>query len=56
MRTLFLRVERACRSALRIAEALSGHPRVSEVLYPGLPNHPGHAVAARQMTGGVAAC
>jgi cystathionine gamma-synthase len=52
MRTLFPRVERACRSAQRIAEALSDHPRVSEVLYPGLPNHPGHAVAARQMTGG----
>jgi cystathionine gamma-synthase len=52
MRTLFPRVERACCSAQPIAEALSGHPRVSEVLYPGLPNHPGHAVAARQMTGG----
>jgi cystathionine gamma-synthase len=52
MRTLFPRVERACCSAQQIAEALSRHPRVSEVLYPGLPNHPGHAVAARQMTGG----
>jgi cystathionine gamma-synthase len=52
MRTLFPRIERACRSAQRIAEALSGHPRVAEVLYPGLPSHPGHAVAARQMSGG----
>ncbi|MBV9552420.1 MAG: PLP-dependent transferase [Alphaproteobacteria bacterium] len=52
MRTLFPRVERACRSAQQIAEALSRHPRVLEVLYPGLPKHPGHAVAARQMTGG----
>jgi cystathionine gamma-synthase len=52
MRTLFPRVERACRSAQRIAEALSVHPGVLEVLYPGLPDHPGHAVAARQMSGG----
>ena len=52
MRTLFPRVERACRSAQRIAEALAGHPRVAEVLYPGLPSHPGHEVAARQMLGG----
>ena len=52
MRTLFPRVERACRSAQQIAEALSRHPRVLEVLYPGLPAHPGHAVAARQMAGG----
>jgi cystathionine gamma-synthase len=52
MRTLFLRVERACRSAQQIAEALSHNPRVLEVLYPGLPGHPGHAVAACQMTGG----
>jgi cystathionine gamma-synthase len=52
MRTLFPRVERACRSAQQIAEALSAHPRVAAVLYPGLPAHPGHAVAARQMTGG----
>jgi cystathionine gamma-synthase len=52
MRTLFLRVERACRSAQRVAEAMAGHPNIAEVLYPGLPSHPGHAVAARQMTGG----
>ena len=52
MRTLFPRVERACRSAQQIAEALSRHPQVLEVLYPGLPAHPGHAVAARQMAGG----
>jgi cystathionine gamma-synthase len=52
MRTLFPRVERACRSAHQIAEALSGNPRVLEVFYPGLLGHPGHAVAARQMTGG----
>jgi cystathionine gamma-synthase len=52
MRTLFLRVERACASAQRVAEAMVGHPRIEEVLYPGLPGHPGHAVAARQMNGG----
>jgi cystathionine gamma-synthase len=52
MRTLYLRVERACRSAQRIAEALAANPNVVEVLYPGLPSHPGHAVAARQMRGG----
>jgi cystathionine gamma-synthase len=52
MRTLFPRVERACGSAQQIAEALSQNPRVLDVLYPGLPTHPGHAVAARQMSGG----
>lgn len=52
MRTLFPRVERACRSAQRVAEALAGHPHVLEVLYPGLPTHPGHDIAAKQMRGG----
>ena len=52
MRTLYPRVERACRSAQQIAEALAVHPRVRAVLYPGLAGHPGHAVAARQMSGG----
>jgi cystathionine gamma-synthase len=52
MRTLYPRVERACRSAQVIAEALAAHPRIAEVLYPGLPSHPGHAIAARQMAGG----
>ena len=52
MRTLYPRVERTCRSAQQIAEALAAHPGVCEVLYPGLPLDPGHAVAARQMIGG----
>ncbi|MBV9522340.1 MAG: PLP-dependent transferase, partial [Alphaproteobacteria bacterium] len=52
MRTLFLRVERSCRSAQQIAEHFLGHPRTSGVLYPGLPGHPGHAIAKTQMTGG----
>lgn len=52
MRTLFPRVKRACRSAQQVAASLSRNPKVLEVLYPGLPSHPGHAVAARQMNGG----
>jgi cystathionine gamma-synthase len=52
MRTLYPRVERACRSAQRIAERLATHRKVLEVLYPGLASHPGHDVAARQMHGG----
>lgn len=52
LRTLFLRYERASASALTIAEAMSRHPGVEQVLYPGLPSHPGHDIAARQMTGG----
>jgi cystathionine gamma-synthase len=52
MRTLFVRVPRSCESALRIARHFEGHPGISQVLYPGLESHPGHAVASRQMTGG----
>ena len=52
MRTLYPRVERVCRSAQRLAECLVGNANVTEVLYPGLPQHPGHETAARQMTGG----
>lgn len=52
LRTLYLRVERSSRSAQFIAEQLQSHPNIVEVLYPGLPNHRGHAVASRQMSGG----
>jgi cystathionine gamma-synthase len=52
MRTLHLRVERASQNAMALAEALSVHPNVLEVLYPGLPSHPGYEVSKRQMTGG----
>jgi cystathionine gamma-synthase len=52
MRTLYLRVERCCASAQAIAERFAGDGRVRAVLYPGLPAHPGHAVAAKQMRGG----
>lgn len=55
MRTLFARVPLACRSAQAIAERLSEHPAVLEVLYPGLPGFPGHEVAKRQMNGGFGA-
>jgi cystathionine gamma-synthase len=52
MRTFPLRVHAACASAMEIAERLAGHAAVREVLYPGLPGHPGHEVARRQMSGG----
>lgn len=52
LKTLELRVREHSRTALEIAEHLSKHPRVSRVLYPGLPNHPGHEIAAKQMSGG----
>ena len=51
MRTLFLRVERACQNAMAIATHFEGHPHIEKVLYPGLASDPGHAVAKRQ-TGG----
>lgn len=52
MRTLFLRVRRASETALAIARHFERHPGLRAVLYPGLPSHPGHAIAARQMNGG----
>src|SRR6266850_8562921 len=51
MRTLEPRVKAAAESATLLATWLRRHERVAAVLYPGLPDHPGHAVAARQMTG-----
>jgi cystathionine gamma-synthase len=52
MRTLFLRVRKACESALAIAEHFDGHSSVEAVIYPGLTSHPGHKIARRQMDGG----
>jgi len=52
MRTLFLRVRRASESALTIARHFQRHPALTAVLYPGLPSHPGHEIATRQMHGG----
>ncbi|MER5490663.1 cystathionine gamma-synthase [Streptomyces sp. LE64] len=49
IKTLAVRMDRHSDNAGRIAEALTRHPRVTEVLYPGLPGHPGHEVAAKQM-------
>ncbi|MFI4995422.1 MAG: trans-sulfuration enzyme family protein [Hyphomicrobiales bacterium] len=52
MRTLHLRVEAQCRTAMFLAEKLAAHPAVTRTLYPGLASHPGHEVAQRQMRGG----
>ena len=52
MRTLFPRVGAASTNALALAERLKANPHVVEVLYPGLPEFPGHAIAGRQMQGG----
>jgi cystathionine gamma-synthase len=52
LRTLHVRVREQCSSALAIARHFDGNPAVLEVLYPGLPRHPGHETAARQMEGG----
>jgi cystathionine gamma-synthase len=51
LRTLEVRVKTQSESAMRLASSVASHPRIANVLYPGLPTHPGHAVAARQMTG-----
>ncbi|MEM9353449.1 MAG: PLP-dependent aspartate aminotransferase family protein [Planctomycetota bacterium] len=51
IKTLELRVREQSRTALALADWLAGHNRVARVLYPGLPTHPGHDVAARQMDG-----
>jgi cystathionine gamma-synthase len=50
LKTLGVRMERHCSNAKAIAEFLSQRPRVEDVLYPGLPDHPGHEIAARQMS------
>ncbi|NNK15462.1 MAG: aminotransferase class I/II-fold pyridoxal phosphate-dependent enzyme [Sulfitobacter sp.] len=52
MRTLPLRMREMSRNAQSLAEYLQDHPAVEYVLYPGLPDHAGHEIAARQMTGG----
>ena len=49
LKTLHLRVERACQNAARIAEALQRHPKVAHVYYPGLRQHEAHELARRQM-------
>jgi cystathionine gamma-synthase len=52
MRTLFLRFDQASKTALQLAQHFEGHPRLQQVLYPGLVTHSGHAIASRQMTRG----
>ena len=49
LKTLGVRMDRHCDNAERIVEFLTGHPGIEQVIYPGLEEHPGHAVAARQM-------
>jgi len=51
IKTLALRMERHCSNALQIASYLEKHPKIARVLYPGLPSHPQHALAQRQMNG-----
>jgi cystathionine gamma-synthase len=51
LRSLAVRMNAHSANALAVARALEAHPRVSRVNYPGLPSHPGHAVAAKQMSG-----
>jgi cystathionine gamma-synthase len=50
LKTLALRMRQHCENARAITEFLVGHPKVERVLYPGLPDHPGNEVAARQMS------
>jgi cystathionine gamma-synthase len=49
IKTLAVRMERHCRNAAVVAEHFDRHPKVERALYPGLPTHPGHELAARQM-------
>jgi cystathionine beta-lyase/cystathionine gamma-synthase len=51
VKTLAVRMRQHCENAARVAEFLAGHPLVRQVYYPGLPTHPDHALASRQMNG-----
>ena len=51
IKTLSVRMERHCKNAQTIAEYLDGHPAIAAVYYPGLPGHPGHDLAKKQMSG-----
>ncbi|HEX4159587.1 MAG TPA: aminotransferase class I/II-fold pyridoxal phosphate-dependent enzyme, partial [Rhizomicrobium sp.] len=55
MRTLYPRVRLAAANALELAQRFARHPAILQVLYPGLPEFPGHAIALRQMQGGFGA-
>ena len=58
IKTLGVRMDRHCDNATQVAGYLDDHPAVARVLYPGLPDHPGHEVATRQMSGfgGMVSC
>ncbi|MEU4827499.1 cystathionine gamma-synthase [Actinomadura citrea] len=49
IKTLGVRMDRHCANAERVVDLLTRHPSVRQVLYPGLPDHPGHEIAAKQM-------
>ena len=49
IKTLAVRMEKHCLNAMRVAEWLNSHPKVTKVYYPGLPSHPGHSIAKKQM-------
>lgn len=49
LKTLHVRMQRHCENAMQVAKWLNNHPKVGHVHYPGLPGHPGHEVASRQM-------
>ncbi|MGI5326268.1 cystathionine gamma-synthase [Actinomadura nitritigenes] len=49
IKTLGVRMDRHCANAEKVVELLTRHPAVRQVLYPGLPDHPGHEIAAKQM-------
>jgi cystathionine gamma-synthase len=51
IKTLAVRMDKHSHNALRVADMLTAHPRVAAVLYPGLPHHPGHEIAVKQMRG-----
>ncbi|MGD0956570.1 MAG: aminotransferase class I/II-fold pyridoxal phosphate-dependent enzyme [Candidatus Acidiferrales bacterium] len=51
MKTLEVRIERQCKTAMVVAKYLAKHPKVARVHYPGLPSHPDHRLAKRQMRG-----
>ena len=52
IKTLHLRVQRHCENGVKVAEFLKNHPKVDNVYYPGLENHPFHEIAKKQMIGG----
>lgn len=52
MKTLGIRMDRTCENAMKVAEYLEKHPKITNVYYPGLESHPTHHIAKKQMSGG----